>query len=154
MLLLWNMDSNKNSIWKDGIYPYEIFEKDGSRVTSKEDIEAAKKDKTTEHINWAWKLNNIKIYEITKSTSLQQYIKKQNNNWVAHVVHASNDTLTKRLMFVLHLNCILNPVLRLFQWLVKIRMVILRVLLRCCGDLCWRHYLQTDRVVRSMLFNI
>ena len=71
-----------------------------SRVTSKEDIEAAKKDKTTEHINWAWKLNNIKIYEITKSTSLQQYIKKQNNNWVAHVVRASNDTLTKRLMFV------------------------------------------------------
>jgi hypothetical protein len=71
-----------------------------SRVTSKDDIETAKKEKTTENINWAWKLNNSKIYDITKSTPLQEYIQMQNTKWVAHIVRATNDTLTKRLMFV------------------------------------------------------
>jgi hypothetical protein len=71
-----------------------------SRVSSKDEIETAKKEKTAESINWAWKLNNCKIYDITKSTTLQEYIQMQNTKWVAHVVRAPNDTLTKRLMFV------------------------------------------------------
>ena len=48
------------------------------RVSSNEKIEQAKKERTTEKINWAWKLKNIKIYEITKSTTIQSYIKEQN----------------------------------------------------------------------------
>ena len=71
-----------------------------SRVTSKDDIETAKKEKTAENINWAWKLNNSKIYDIKKSTPLQEYIQMQNTKWVAHIVRATNDTLMKRLMFV------------------------------------------------------
>ena len=69
-------------------------------MSSKEAIEKAKKEKTTENINWAWKSNNNKIYEITKSTTIQDYIKEQNTRWIGHVARSSNDTLTKRLMFV------------------------------------------------------
>ena len=71
-----------------------------SRLSSKEAIEKAKKEGTTENINWAWKNNNKKIYEITKTTPIQDYIMKQNTRWIGHVARASNDTLTKRLMFV------------------------------------------------------
>ena len=71
-----------------------------SRVSSKEAIEKAKKENTTENINWAWKSNNNKIYEITKSITIQNYIKEQNTRWIGHVARSSNDTLTKRLMFV------------------------------------------------------
>lgn len=69
-------------------------------MSSNEEIEQAKKERTIEHINWAWKLKNIKINEITKSTTIQSYIKDQNTRWVGHIARASNDTLTKRVMFV------------------------------------------------------
>ena len=69
-------------------------------MSSNEEIEQAKKERTTEKINWAWKLKNIKIYEITKSTTIQSYIKEQNTKWIGHVARTSKDTLTKRLMFV------------------------------------------------------
>ena len=71
-----------------------------SRLTSKEEIEKARKEGTAENINWAWKNNNNKIYEITKTTPIQNYIRKQNERWIGHVARAPNDTLTKRLMFV------------------------------------------------------
>ena len=69
-------------------------------MSSNEEIEQAKKERTTENFNWAWKLKNIQIYEITKSTTIQSYIKEHNIRWVGHVARASNVTLTKRLMFV------------------------------------------------------
>ena len=62
------------------------------RLSSKEAIEKARKEGTAENINWAWKNNNNKIFE--------DYIMKQNARWIGHVARASNDTLTKRLMFV------------------------------------------------------
>ena len=70
-----------------------------SRVSSKEEIEKAKKENDQE-INWTWKLDNSKVLTITKAKPITEYIKMQNTNWIAHVARASNDTLTKRLMFV------------------------------------------------------
>ena len=60
-----------------------------ARMSSKKEIETAKKEKTTENINSASKLNNTKIMLITKSSPLTSYIKKQNTNWIAHVTRAS-----------------------------------------------------------------
>ena len=34
------------------------------------------------------------------SVSTKEYIKLKNNKWIGHIARASNDTLTKRLMFV------------------------------------------------------
>ena len=48
-----------------------------SRRSSKEDIEKAKKENKTENIDWAWKMNNEKVYSITKSSTIQDYIQMQ-----------------------------------------------------------------------------
>ncbi len=53
-----------------------------------------------DRINWAWKYTNEKILQITKSLSTKDYIRQQNIKWGVHIARASNDTLTKRLMFV------------------------------------------------------
>ena len=71
-----------------------------ARMSSKKEIELAKSENNMERINWAWKYTNEKILQITKSVSTKEYIKLKNNKWIAHIARASNDTLTKRLMFV------------------------------------------------------
>lgn len=77
-----------------------------ARMSSRKEIEEASKrskeagDNSTEEINWAWKLNNKKILTVSKAEKLSDFINKRNVNWVAHVVRSSNETLTKRLMFV------------------------------------------------------
>ena len=71
-----------------------------ARMSSKKEIELAKSENDMERINWAWKYTNEKILQITKSVSTKEYIKLKNNKWIAHIARASNDTLTKRLMFV------------------------------------------------------
>ena len=71
-----------------------------ARMSSKKEIELAKQENQQENINWAWKNNTERILEITKSSRVEEYIKSQNKKWIAHVARASNDTLTKRLMFV------------------------------------------------------
>ena len=52
------------------------------------------------NIDWAWKFNNNKIMQLTKTPTMSSYIEKQNTKWVAHVCRASNETLTKQLMFI------------------------------------------------------
>ena len=71
-----------------------------ARMSSKKEIELAKSENNMERKNWAWKYTNEKILQITKSVSTKEYIKLKNNKWIAHIARASNDTLTKRLMFV------------------------------------------------------
>ena len=69
------------------------------RRSSKDDIEKGE-ERRTENVDYAWNMNNEKVYSITKSSTIQDYIQMQNTKWVAHVTRGSNDTLTKRLMFV------------------------------------------------------
>ena len=77
-----------------------------ARKSPQEEIERAKEalqngvtDEEQTTINWAWKHTNESILTMCRAETLQQYIKKQNERWVAHVVRASNACLTKRLMF-------------------------------------------------------
>ena len=42
----------------------------------------------------------IRYCQYVKHKKTEYYIKKQNVKWIAHVVRASNETLTKRLMFL------------------------------------------------------
>ena len=71
-----------------------------ARISSKKEIDLAKSENDMDRINCAWKNTNEKILKLTKSVSMTEYIRRQNTKWVAHVARASNDTLTKRLMFV------------------------------------------------------
>ena len=77
-----------------------------ARKSSQEEIDKAKEalkngvtDEEQTTVNWAWKHTNESILAMCRAETLQQYIKKQNVRWVAHVVRASNACLTKRLMF-------------------------------------------------------
>lgn len=77
-----------------------------NRKSSQNEIKEAKKCalkgelEDLDNIDWAWKFNNNKIFNLTKTPSMSNYIEKQNIKWVAHVCRASNETLTKQLMFV------------------------------------------------------
>ena len=78
-----------------------------SRKSSRDEIKKAKEamkdgveDEEITNINWAWKYSNEDILNICHAESLQDFIEKQNVRWVAHIVRASNECLTKRLMFV------------------------------------------------------
>ena len=75
-----------------------------SRKSSRDQIKEAKKDRVEDvnvtHINWAWKYTNENILYICHAETIQDLIIKQNLRWVAHVVRAENECLTKRLMFV------------------------------------------------------
>ena len=78
-----------------------------SRKSSRDQIKKAKEakkdgveDEELIYINWAWKHTNEDILNICHAETLQEFIMKQNLRWVAHVVRASNECLTKRLMFV------------------------------------------------------
>ena len=69
-------------------------------MSSNKVIDLARKEKRLDTINWAWKYTNGDIQSITKTIPIKEFIMKQNTKWIAHVARASNDTLTKRLMFV------------------------------------------------------
>ena len=57
-------------------------------------------DEKVMNINWAWKHSNIDILNICHAKTLQEFIMKQNSRWVAQVIWALNECLTKRLMSV------------------------------------------------------
>ena len=51
-------------------------------------------------LKWAWKITNRKILDIAKTPSMSAYISRQNERWVAHLVRAGNDDISKQLMFM------------------------------------------------------
>ena len=77
-----------------------------NRKSSQKEINEAKKRalkgdvEDLNNIDWAWKFNNENILNLTKTPTMSGYIEKQNTRWVARVCRASNETLTKQLMFV------------------------------------------------------
>ena len=76
-----------------------------NRKTSQTEISEAKKRalkgelEDLVSIDWSWKFNNNKITHLTKTPSMSDYIENQNIKWVAHICRASNEALTKQLMF-------------------------------------------------------
>ena len=77
-----------------------------ARMSSRKEIEVSKAATTIgdgsgmDSINWAWKHSNDVILTICQTQKIEQYIRNQNVKWITHVAWASNETLTKRLMFV------------------------------------------------------
>ena len=75
------------------------------RKSTDKEIKAAKEEAKSgerhllDNIDWAYKMNNQKIYKITKSVSMEIFIREQNIRWVGHICRSSNETLSKQLMF-------------------------------------------------------
>ena len=76
-----------------------------ARRSTDKDIQLAKDlaklgvEEPLANIDWAYKMNNQQIFNISKSLSMEIYIGQQNIRWVSHVCRNNNDTLTKQLMF-------------------------------------------------------
>ncbi len=70
------------------------------RMLSKKDIELAKSENDMDGIKWAWKCTNMKVLQTRKSILTKKNIKQQNCIWVAYTARATNDMLTKRIVFV------------------------------------------------------
>ena len=58
-----------------------------------------KEEGNEDGINWKWKHTNAKIFNLTKTLSMEEFIERQNYRWISHVVRAPNDALTKQLIF-------------------------------------------------------
>ena len=52
-----------------------------------------------EEINWAYKINNQMLREITKTTELKHFCEMQHLKYVAHVIRNDNNSIQKRLLF-------------------------------------------------------
>ena len=52
-----------------------------------------------EEINWAHKINNQMLREITKTTELKHFCEMQHLKYVAHVIRNDNNSLQKPLLF-------------------------------------------------------
>lgn len=69
------------------------------RLTSRKEITKMKEEGNEDGINWRWKHTNAKIFNLTKTLSMEEFIERQNQRWIAHVVRAPNNALTKQLIF-------------------------------------------------------
>jgi len=49
--------------------------------------------------NYAWVHKNTKIYEISRTDTVLNYVDSQRASWVAHCVRADNDRMIKTTMF-------------------------------------------------------
>ena len=69
------------------------------RKSTKEEIERAKENSDWKDINWGLKITNISIMEISNTPSMEEYIHRQNDRWIAHICRQPKEALTKQLMF-------------------------------------------------------
>ena len=69
------------------------------RITSAKDMKKLKEEGNEDEINWKWKHTNAKIFNLTKTLSMEEFIERQNCRWIAHVVRAPNEAITKQLLF-------------------------------------------------------
>ena len=70
-----------------------------NRITLMKKIKELKNVGNEDEINWHWKHTNDKIYHLTKTLPMEDFIERQNCRWISHIVHASNEAPTKQLMF-------------------------------------------------------
>ena len=52
-----------------------------------------------EETDWRYKINNNDLYRITNTVTISDYVKKQQGNWISHIVRRSNSNLCKKLTF-------------------------------------------------------
>ena len=52
-----------------------------------------------EDIDWRYKISNAKLYEITKTSSLEEYYHLQQQKWVSHITRRENNEMIKILTF-------------------------------------------------------
>ena len=70
-----------------------------NRITPSKKIKELKNVGNEDEINWHWKHTNDKIYHLTKTPPMEDFIERQNCRWISHIVRASNEAPTKQLMF-------------------------------------------------------
>ena len=52
-----------------------------------------------EEINWAYKISNKRLAQITKTVGVKEFDVKQHLKYIAHVTHLGNDYLQKQFLF-------------------------------------------------------
>ena len=60
------------------------------RLTSIKYIKKLKEEGNEDEINWKWKHTNAKIFNLTKTLYMEEFIERQNYQWIADVVLAPN----------------------------------------------------------------
>ena len=51
-----------------------------------------------EELDWSHKINNKRLLEITKTTSIKSFFQKQHLKYVAHITRLGNNALQKQLL--------------------------------------------------------
>ena len=64
--------------------------------SSEDDLEDSLDDDT---IDWRYRINNQELYRLTKTETIEDFHRKQQNNWVSHVIRRRNDNICKILTF-------------------------------------------------------
>ena len=52
-----------------------------------------------DEVDWRYKMTNVELYRITKTSTITDYFQKQQNQWISHTVRRSNHNLCKKLTF-------------------------------------------------------
>ena len=52
-----------------------------------------------EDVDWAYVIDNQRLYEITQSETIQSYYEQQQRNWMSHVIRRPNNNVCKALTF-------------------------------------------------------
>ena len=50
-------------------------------------------------VDWRYVINNARLYELTRSTTINAYYQQQQINWVSHVIRRENNNVAKILTF-------------------------------------------------------
>lgn len=56
-------------------------------------------DEDDESVDFSYVVSNSKLFELTKTTNLSDFFKKQQKSWVAHIIRQPNYEVTKQLLF-------------------------------------------------------
>ena len=64
--------------------------------SSDDDLEDTLDD---DSIDWRYKINNQELYRITKTGTIEEFYRNQQNNWMSHIIRRSNNNICKILTF-------------------------------------------------------
>ena len=53
----------------------------------------------TDDIDWSYVINNEKLYSVTGTSNVQDFIEVQQVKWISHVIRRENDNVSKILTF-------------------------------------------------------
>ena len=64
--------------------------------SSEDDLEESIED---DNVDWHYKVTNLELYQKTKTKPIEDFHRKQQNNWISHIIRRRNDNICKILTF-------------------------------------------------------